>query len=69
MPEDIRKKAEIGTGDAVDISYKDGTIQVVKIDEDWDNVMNATQGVWREHPQFKDMDDAVEIMDWMRGKL
>ena len=51
------------------LAYKDGMIRVEKIDEDWDSVMNTTKGVWCEHPQFKDMDDAVEIMDWMRGKL
>ena len=69
IPEEIRTKAKIGIGDTVDVSYKDGMIRVEKIDEDWDNVMNATKSVWREHPQFKDMGDAVEIVDWMRGKL
>ena len=69
IPEEIRKKAKIGIGDTVDVSYKDGTIRVEKIDENWDNVMKATQSVWHDHPQFKDMDDAVEIVDWMRGKL
>ena len=69
IPEDIRKKAKIGIGDTVDVAYKDGMIRVEKIDEDWDSVMNTTKGVWCEHPQFKDMDDAVEIMDWMREKL
>jgi hypothetical protein len=30
--------------------------------------MDETRGAWREHPAFKDMDDAVEIVNWMRGK-
>jgi len=68
IPEEIRRKAKICVGDTVDVSYKDGKIRVEKIDEDWDNVMKSTQSSWSEHPQFKEMDDAVEIVDWMRGK-
>lgn len=30
--------------------------------------MKETKGAWREHPVFKEMDDAVEIVNWMRGK-
>ncbi|VVB90966.1 Uncharacterised protein [uncultured archaeon] len=30
--------------------------------------MKETKGAWRRHPIFKDMDDAVEIANWMRGK-
>ncbi len=69
IPEDIRKKAKISVGDTVDVSYINGNIRVEKIDEDWENVMEATSGVWGKHPQFEDMDDAVEIVNWMRGKV
>ncbi len=30
--------------------------------------MKETKGAWCEHPVFKEMDDAVEIVNWMRGK-
>lgn len=69
IPEDIRRKAKIGVGDTVDVSYENGNIRVEKVDEDWENVMNATRGAWRKHPQFEDMGDAVEIVNWMRGKV
>ena len=69
IPENIRRKAKISVGDTVDVSYRNGNIRVEKVDEDWENVMNATHGAWREHPSFKDMDDAVEIVNWMRGKV
>jgi len=55
-------------GDILDISYNQGKIQVEKIDENWDKVMKETKGAWRKHPVFKEMDDAVEIVNWMRGK-
>ena len=38
------------------------------IDENWHKGMKETKGAWREHPVFKKMDDAVEIVNWMRGK-
>jgi len=34
----------------------------------FNKVMKETKGAWREHPVFKEMDDAVEIVNWMRGK-
>ncbi|MFZ3383039.1 MAG: hypothetical protein WA144_03850 [Candidatus Methanoperedens sp.] len=42
-------------------------IQVEKIDQNWDKVMKETRRAWRKHPVFKEMDDAVEIVNWMRG--
>ena len=39
-----------------------------KSDENWKNVMKETKCAWRKHPIFKDMDDAVEIVNWMRRK-
>jgi len=68
IPEEIRKKAKIAVGDILDISYRRGKIQVEKIDENWEKVMKDTKGSWRKHPVFKEMDDAVEIVKWMRGK-
>jgi len=68
IPEEIRKKAKISVGDNLDISYEHGKILVEKIDENWEKVMKETKGAWRKHPVFKDMDDAVEIVNWMRGK-
>jgi bifunctional DNA-binding transcriptional regulator/antitoxin component of YhaV-PrlF toxin-antitoxin module len=68
IPEDIWKKARIAVGDVLDISNKHGKIQVEKTDENWDQVMKETRGAWCKHPVFKEMDDAVEIVNWMRGK-
>lgn len=68
IPEEIRKQAKIAVGDVLDISFKSGKIQVEKIDENWDKVMKETKGTWRKHPVFKDMEDAVDIVKWMRGK-
>lgn len=68
IPEEIRKKAKISVGDNLEISYEHGKILVEKVDENWENVMRETKGAWRKHPVFKDMDDAVEIVNWMRGK-
>ena len=30
--------------------------------------MKETKGAWDKHPLFKEMDDAVEIVNWMCGK-
>lgn len=68
IPEEIRKRAKIAVGDVLDISYMHGKIQVEKIDENRDKVMKETKGAWHKHPVFKDKYDAVEIVDWMRGK-
>lgn len=68
IPEEIRKKAKISVGDNLKISYNYGKILIEKIDENWESIMKETKGAWRKHPIFKDMDDAVEIVNWMRGK-
>ncbi len=44
------------------------TVLVEKIDDNWKKVMKETRGAWRKHPVFKDMDNSVEIVNWMRGK-
>ena len=52
----------------MEISYEHGKLLIEKVDESWENVMQATKGSWSKHPIFKEMDDAVEIVNWMRGK-
>lgn len=68
IPEEICKMAKISIGDTVEISYKHGTLVIEKIEGSWDRVMKETKGAWSEHPVFNEMDDAVEIVNWMRGK-
>ncbi|RJS69286.1 AbrB/MazE/SpoVT family DNA-binding domain-containing protein [ANME-2 cluster archaeon] len=68
IPEEICKKSKIAIGDTVDISYERGKLLIEKIDESWEKVMKETKGAWSEHPVFKEMDDAIEIVNWMRGK-
>ncbi|KAF5416313.1 MAG: hypothetical protein C5S48_03335 [Candidatus Methanogaster sp.] len=67
IPEEICRKSKILTGDLVEISYEHDKLLVEKVDESWENVMQETKGAWRKHPIFKEMDDAVEIVNWMRG--
>ena len=67
IPEEIRKKAKISVGDSLEISYEHGKVLVEKVDENWESVMKETKGIWKKHPAFKDMGDAVEIVNWMRG--
>lgn len=69
IPEEIRKKANIIVGDTLEISYENGKVVVEKIDENWEKVMKETKGAWSEHPIFKEMKDAIEITNWMRGKI
>ena len=68
IPEEIRKKAKITTGDTVNISYENGKLVIEKIVMSWEEVMKDTRGSWSKHSVFKEIDDAVEIVDWMRGK-
>ena len=68
IPEEICKKSKIVIGDTVEISYERGKLLIEKIDESWEKVMKETKGAWSEHPVFKEMDDAIEIVNWMRGK-
>jgi bifunctional DNA-binding transcriptional regulator/antitoxin component of YhaV-PrlF toxin-antitoxin module len=68
IPEEICELAKISIGDTVEISCKHGKLVIEKIEGSWDTVMNETRGAWSEHPVFKDIDDAVEIVNWMRGK-
>ena len=68
IPDEICRKSKILTGDIVEISYEHGKLLIEKVDESWENVMKETKGAWSEHPIFKEMDDAVEIVNWMRGK-
>jgi len=68
IPKEICKKSKIVIGDTVEISYERGKLLIEKIDESWEKVMKETKGAWSEHPVFKEMDDAIEIVNWMRGK-
>ncbi len=68
IPEEIRKRAKLAVGDVLEISYKRGKIHVEKVDENWEKVMKETRGAWKKHAVFREMDDAVEIVNWMRGK-
>jgi len=52
----------------MEVSYEHGKLSIEKIDENWKTVMEETRGAWSEHPVFKEMDDAVEIVNWIRGK-
>jgi len=47
---------------------QDKKLVIQKTEVSWEAVMKETRGAWREHPVFKDKDDAVEIVNWMRGK-
>ena len=68
IPEEICRKSKILTGDIVEISCEHGKLLIEKVDESWENVMKETKGTWSKHPIFREMDDAVEIVNWMRGK-
>jgi len=68
IPEEICKKSKIAIGDIMEVSYEHGKLSIEKIDENWKTVMEETRGAWSEHPVFKEMDDAVEIVNWIRGK-
>ena len=68
IPEEICKKAKIVIGDTVDISYKQGKLTIKKIEIDWTSVMKETKGAWSDHIVFKKMEDAIEIVNWIRGK-
>ncbi|CAD6494622.1 MAG: hypothetical protein LAKADJCE_00861 [Candidatus Argoarchaeum ethanivorans] len=64
----LQKKSKIVIGDTVRISYKYEKLLIENIDESWEKVMKETKRAWSEHPVFKEMDDAIEIVNWMRGK-
>lgn len=59
--------AKISLGYTLEISCRNGKILVEKVDDNWQNVMKETKGIWRKHPAFKEMEDSVEIVNWMRG--
>lgn len=68
IPEDVRDEAGISVGDTVDVRSQDGKVIIEKIGRNWKSVMNETRGSWKAHPAFKDMKNAVEIVDWLRQK-
>jgi AbrB family looped-hinge helix DNA binding protein len=68
IPEEVRDEAKLKVGDIVDVKSEDGMIIIEKIGGEWQAIMNETRGMWNAHPAFKDMKDAVEIVDWLRQK-
>ncbi|MGI0079924.1 MAG: AbrB/MazE/SpoVT family DNA-binding domain-containing protein, partial [Nitrososphaerales archaeon] len=61
IPEHVREDAGIRVGDTVDVRSEGGKVIVEKISDNWGSVMKETRGVWKTHPVFKEMKDAVEI--------
>lgn len=68
IPEGVRDEAGINVGDTVDVRSEDGRVIIEKIGRDWEATMSETRGTWKAHPAFRDMTDAVEIVDWLRKK-
>ncbi|MDG6997530.1 MAG: AbrB/MazE/SpoVT family DNA-binding domain-containing protein [Nitrososphaerota archaeon] len=68
IPEQVRDETGINIGDTVDVRSQDGKVIIEKIDRNWETVMSETKGSWKAHPVFKDMKDAVEIVDYLRQK-
>ena len=68
IPEEVREEVGVNVGDAVDVRSQGGKIVVEKIGKRWGSVMEETRGAWKTHPIFKNMNDSVEIVDWLRRK-
>lgn len=68
IPEEVRDEARLKVGDTVDVRSQDGRVIIEKIGGNWEAIMNETRGMWKAHPAFKDMKDAVETVDWLRQK-
>ncbi|MDG6938841.1 MAG: AbrB/MazE/SpoVT family DNA-binding domain-containing protein [Nitrososphaerota archaeon] len=68
IPEEVRDEAGLKVGDTVNVRSESGKIIIEKIGGNWEAIMNETRGMWKAHPAFKDMKDAVEIVNWLRQK-
>lgn len=68
IPEQVRDETGINIGDTVDVRSQGGKVIIEKIGRNWEAVMSETRGSWKTHPVFKDMRNAVEIVDWLRQK-
>ena len=68
IPEQVRDETGINIGDTVDVRSQDGKVIIEKMGRNWETVMSETRGSWKSHTAFKDMKDAVEIVDWLRQK-
>jgi AbrB family looped-hinge helix DNA binding protein len=68
IPEEVRDEARLKIGDTVDVRSQNGRVIIEKIGGNWEEIMNETRGMWKAHPAFKDMKDAVEIVNWLRQK-
>lgn len=68
IPEEVREEAGLEIGDTVDVRSQDGRVIIEKVSGNWEAIMSETRGLWKAHPAFKGMKDAVEIVDWLRRK-
>jgi len=41
---------------------------MIKIGDNRNKIMKDINSAWRKHRVFERMDDAVEIVNWMRGR-
>lgn len=67
IPEDVREKANISVGDAVDVRFEKGRIILERLEGGWEKVMEETAGSWARHPVFGKMKNSVEIVHWLRS--
>ena len=67
IPEDVREKANISIGDAIDVRFEEGKIVLERLEDNWERVMAETAGSWSDHPVFGKMKNSVEIVHWLRS--
>ena len=67
IPEEVREKAGLSVGDAVDVRYEEGKVLIEKLEESWERVMAESAGSWAKHPVFGKMKNSVEIVHWLRS--
>ena len=68
IPSEVREKMDLSVGDVVEVRYENKRIVIDKVDENWDRVMKETANAWSKHPFFGTMNNAVEVVNWLRGK-
>ena len=68
IPEEVRDETNLRVGDLVDVRSQDGKVIIEKIGGEWEEVMKDTKGAWRNHPAFKGLKEATDVVDWMRKK-
>ena len=67
IPRDVREKANISIGDAIDVRFEEGKIVLERLEDNWERVMAETAGSWSDHPVFGKMKNSVEIVHWLRS--